>query len=95
VQEILDGTWETHQYWGGLQDGVVELADLSPRVPDDVKATVNSEKARIEGGDWDVFCGPVKDQGGNVKVAEGECMSDGDMLGMDWFVEGVEGTISE
>jgi basic membrane protein A len=95
VQDILDGTWETHQYWGGLQDGVVELADLSPRVPDDVKTTVNSEKARIEGGDWDVFCGPVKDQGGNIKVAEGECMGDGDMLGMDWFVEGVEGTVGE
>jgi hypothetical protein len=28
-------------------------------------------------------------------VPEGECMSDGDMLGMDWFVEGVAGTIGE
>ena len=95
VQSILDGTWATHQYWGGLNDDVVELADFSPKVPADVKATVDSEKTRIESGEWDVFCGPVKDQGGSVKVPEGQCMSDGDMLGMDWLVEGVAGTISE
>jgi basic membrane protein A len=95
VQNILDGTWETHEYWGGLNDDVVALADFSPQVPAEVQSTVESEKQQIEGGDWDVFCGPVKDQDGNVKVPEGECMSDGDMLGMDWFVEGVAGTIGE
>jgi len=30
-----------------------------------------------------------------LMVAEGECLSDGDMLGMAWFVEGVEGAIPE
>ena len=93
VQKVLDGTWETHEYWGGLDDDVVQLAPLSDRVPDDVKAKVEEEKQRILSGDWDVFCGPVNAQDGSEKVPDGQCLSDGDMLGMDWFVEGVAGTI--
>ncbi len=93
VQDVLNGTWVTHQYWGGMADGVVTLADLSPRVPDDVKQLVEQEKDKILSGEWDVFCGPIYDQNGELRVPEGECMSDADMLGMDWFVQGVVGTI--
>jgi len=93
VTAVLDGSWETHQYWGGLADGAVELADFSPQVPDDVKTLVEEEKQKIIGEEWDVFCGPINDQDGNEKVPTGECMSDGDMLSMNWFVEGVVGTI--
>jgi len=93
VEQVLDGTWETHQYWGGLEDEVVKLADFSPLVPDDVKLLVETEKAKLVGGEWDVFCGPIADQTGAVVVADGECMADGDMLGMAFFVEGVVGTI--
>ncbi|RLC90275.1 MAG: BMP family ABC transporter substrate-binding protein [Chloroflexi bacterium] len=94
VQNAIDGKWETHQYWGGLEDGVVQLADFSPRVPQDVRDKVEAAKQKIIGGE-DVFCGPINDQEGNEKIAAGQCMSDGDMLGMDWFVEGVIGTVSQ
>jgi len=93
VQSVLDGTWVSHQYWGGLADDVVKLADFSPLVPADLISFVESEKAKLVSGDWDVFCGPISDQTGTVIVADGECMSDGDMLGMAWFVDGVVGTI--
>lgn len=93
IQNVLDGTWTTHQFWGGLADGVVELAPLSPLVPSDVASVVDQERQRILGGDWDVFCGPILDQDGSERVAAGQCLSDGDMLAMDWFVEGVVGTI--
>jgi basic membrane protein A len=95
VEAVLDGSWETHEFWGGMADGVVELAPYSPKVPEDVKATAEAAKEKILDGDWDVFCGPINDQDGNEKVAQGECMDDGSMLGMDWFVEGVAGTIPE
>ncbi|MDO9546796.1 MAG: BMP family ABC transporter substrate-binding protein [Pelolinea sp.] len=93
VQSVLDGTWEPHQYWGGLADEVVKLADFSPLVPEDIKLMVEAKKAELVSGDWDVFCGPIADQDGTVVVADGECMEDGDMLGMAWFVDGVVGTI--
>ena len=93
VKAAMDGTWKTGQYWGGMKDGIVDLAPLSPQVPDDVKALVEEWKQSILSGEWDVFCGPIKGQEGKLAIPPGECMSDGDMLGMSWFVEGVVGEV--
>ena len=94
AKAAMDGTWETHQYWGGLKEGVVGLAEFSPKVPQDVRDLVDAAKQDILDGN-DVFCGPLNDQDGNEFIAAGECMSDVDMLNMSFFVEGVIGTIPE
>ena len=39
-----------------------------------------------------VFQGPIVDQDGNVKVAEGEVLTADVMGSVDWFVEGVIGS---
>ena len=93
VQSIIDGTWESNQYWGDIADGIVGLSDFGTMVPEDVIALVNEQKSGLENKEFDVFTGPIRDQAGNVRIAEGTVMSDGDMLSMDWFVFGVEGTI--
>jgi basic membrane protein A len=93
VQAVLDGKWKTHQYWGCMKEGVVDLAPLSAKVPADVKSLVDAEKKTLIEGNGNVFCGPLKDQTGAVKVSEGQCMSDQDVLNMNWFVEGVVGAI--
>ena len=54
---------------------------------------VAAEKQKILDGKWDVFTGPIKGQDGKVVVPQGKKLSDGEMLSMNWFVEGVEGTI--
>ena len=59
----------------------------------DTATLVQDYEKRILSGEWDVFCGPVLGQNGELSVAEGSCLSDGEMLGMDWFVEGVEGDL--
>ncbi len=94
IGAAMEDKWETHAYWGGMEDDVVELADFSPKVPDDIKDLVAAAQEDIAGGD-DVFCGPIMAQDGSVLVADGECMSDADMLNIDVFVEGVVGTIPE
>ena len=33
VESVMDGTWESSQYWGGWQDGVVDLAPIADFVP--------------------------------------------------------------
>jgi len=91
TKAVMDGTWETHQYWGGMKDGIVDLAPLSAKVPDEVKALVEEKKEAILGGEWDVFTGPVKGQNGELSIPAGVGMTDGEMLSMDWFVEGVVG----
>ncbi len=94
VQNAMDGKWKTHQYWGGMKENVVKLADLSPQVPQDVVDQVNAIQKKMVAGEMEnVFCGPLKDQSGAEKVASGACMSDEEVLNMSWFVEGVVGEI--
>ncbi len=95
VQEAMDGEWESHQFWGGLKEDTVRLSPMSPRVPQDIQDLVKAERDKIVNGEWDVFWGPVKNQKGEVVVPEGEKMSDGDMLNMNFFVEGVAGSLSD
>ena len=95
VQSVKDKNWKPDQYWGPMGDKIVDIAPFGPMVPEDVRKLVEGAKQKILGGQWDVFTGPVKDQSGAVKVPEGQKMSDKDMLSLDWFVEGVEGTIKK
>ncbi|MCF7952787.1 MAG: BMP family ABC transporter substrate-binding protein [Spirochaetales bacterium] len=94
IGKMMDGTWETHQFWGGLKENTVKLSELSPLVPEDVRAMVDKQREEIINGEWDVFDGPIYGQDGEVMVPEGETLSDGDKLGMEFFVEGVVGKIN-
>lgn len=92
VQNAIDGTWESHESWGGLAEDAVKLSDFSPLVPEDVQAAVLAKKAEIVSGAWDVFTGPIYNQSGALAVADGKVMDDGSMLGMSFFVQGVIGS---
>lgn len=95
VQTVMDGTWKSEQYSGDMADGMVELAPFGNKVPDDVKALVEEAKAKIISGELDVFTGPISDNQGNVKVQEGQKLTLEEVLGMNWLVKGVEGTIPQ
>ena len=52
-------------------------------------------KEKIINGTFNVFTGPISDQSGNIKVNAGKKVSDAKLLSMDYFVEGVVGSIPE
>lgn len=96
VESVINGTWESEQYWGGWQDGVVDMAPIADFVPDDIRATIEEEVARFKSGEetiYTIFTGPIADQTGEIRVPEGQAMTDEELLSMNWFVEGVEGEI--
>ena len=98
VEAAQDGTWESEQYWGGWQDGVVDLAPIGPSVPDDVREAAEAEIERFRSGEqtvFTIFTGPLNDQTGTERVADGQAMTGEEILSMNWFVEGVEGTIPQ
>ncbi len=92
VSAAIEGKWKTHSYWEGMNDNVVMLAPLSPKVPQDVRDLVEKTRQDLMKKDF-VFCGPIKDQSGTIVVPDGQCVSDADQLTMQFFVEGVVGTI--
>ncbi|NLB52835.1 MAG: BMP family ABC transporter substrate-binding protein [Syntrophomonadaceae bacterium] len=92
VKAVMDGTWKPEEYWGGLEDEIVDLATISDKVPAEVIAQVEAKKQEMSNKEWDVFTGPITDQDGNVRVQEGQKLTDEEMLALDWFVAGVEGS---
>lgn len=95
VQSVIDGTWKSESYSGGFEDGMVDIAPLGPSVPEETKTLVEDAKAKIIAGELDVFKGPIVDQSGAVKVEEGKSLTLEEILAMNWFVQGVEGTIPQ
>ncbi|HEY8421164.1 MAG TPA: BMP family ABC transporter substrate-binding protein [Thermoclostridium sp.] len=95
IQKVLDGTWKSENYWGGMEDGVVKLAPLTKNAPAGAQEKVDEMTQKIINGEFKVFQGPIKDQNGNIKVPEGTVMTDDELLSFNWFVEGVIGTIPE
>ncbi|KGE18910.1 BMP family ABC transporter substrate-binding protein [Paenibacillus wynnii] len=93
VKSVMDGTWTNEQYSGDMADGMVELAPFGSKVPEDVKTLVEAAKAKIISGELDVFTGPITDNKDAVKVQEGQKLTLEEVLGMNWLVKGVEGTI--
>lgn len=91
INQIMAGTYATESYWGSLNDGIVGLAPFSDRVPENVVQLVAEKEQLIMSGEWDVFCGPITGANGNLIVEDGKCLTDGEMLSMDYFVEGVVG----
>lgn len=93
AQEVKDGTWKSQSIWAGMQQDLVQLAPLSDKIPADVKQLVQEKAAAIKSGKLHPFAGPIKDQSGKIQVAAGSTAADGDLLGINYFVEGVQGTI--
>jgi basic membrane protein A len=92
VDAVRKGTWKPEAAWPGMADGIVDLAPFGPMVPKELQDKVNAEKAKIIAGQQKIFVGPIKDQSGAVKVADGVLMTDPELLGFTWFVEGVIGS---
>ena len=90
VQATLDGTFEGTAFWGGLADGTVAVKSLSPKVSLETTADIETVTAAIAAGEFHPLTGPILDQDGTVRVADGETIDDGSLLGIDWLVQGVE-----
>jgi basic membrane protein A and related proteins len=94
TQEVLDGTWESQSYYGDMADGMVNLAPFGASVPDDVRAEIEERQQQIIDGEFEPFTGPINDQDGEERVADGEAMSFDQLMSFDFFVEGVIGDVA-
>jgi basic membrane protein A len=92
IEQVKTGTWKTGSDWPGLAEDVVDLAPFGPMVPQEVRDRVLAAKADIISGTDKVFTGPIKDQQGQLRYDDKVVIPDQDLLGMNWFVQGVVGT---
>ena len=93
VQAVIDGTWESEDTWDGLAAGMVEMSEYADFLPDDVRAAAEAVEAQLVSGELHSFQGPIFGQDGSQIVGEGEIIDDGTLLGMNYYVQGVQGEL--
>jgi simple sugar transport system substrate-binding protein len=90
VKAELDGTWKSEDTWGGLKAKTVVMAPYT-NMPDDVKKLAEDTEAAIIAGTLFPFKCPVVGQDGKaVECKGGDHLDDGQVLGMDFYVKGID-----
>jgi len=89
TRAVMDGSWQTSNVWHGFKEGMVAMAPYNKGLPPAAVEAAEKVRKGIIDGSLHPFTGPINDQSGAEKVPAGATMADGDLLGMDWYVEGV------
>jgi simple sugar transport system substrate-binding protein len=94
AKALAEGTWESTDTWKGLASGMVEMAPYRNMHPDTKFEAIKMQKELTE-GKMHSFEGPIYNQAGELMVPEGEVAPDGMLLGMNWYVKGIDGTVPQ
>ena len=93
VKAELDGTWKSEDTWGGLKSRMVVMAPYT-NMPDDVKKlAMDTEAAITEGKLFPFKCPVVGQDGREVECKGGDQLSDVQLLGMNFYVKGIDDKI--
>jgi basic membrane protein A and related proteins len=93
VRAELDGKWTSEDTWGGLKSKMVVMAPYT-NLPDDVKKlAMDTEAAITEGKLFPFKCPIVAQDGKTVECKGGDHLDDGQVLGMNFYVKGVDDKI--
>jgi simple sugar transport system substrate-binding protein len=96
AQSVVDGNWSAGDTWGGMDTGMVAMAPYNPKLMSSglIQEAINMEVA-LKDGSMHAFEGPIYNQAGELVVAEGEVADDGMLLGMNFYVKGIDGDIPQ
>jgi simple sugar transport system substrate-binding protein len=94
VNKALDGSWTGgRKNRLGIKEGVVVLTPLNAAIPADVARLFDTKKQAIVAGTLLPFAGLIKDNTGAVKVPAGSSLSVEDLGAINWYVDGVDGSV--
>jgi basic membrane protein A len=90
TKAVMDGTWKSGDTWEGLDKDMVHMAPFT-NMPDDVKKLAEDTEAGIKSGKIHPFACPVVNQAGEtVECKGGTHLDPGQILGMNWYVKGID-----
>lgn len=93
IQALVGAQWATSDEWMGMKDKTSLLLTENNRLPAHLSQMVSEKEAALIAGTLDVFAGPIKNHRGRVRIKEGRQLSDDKLLRMNWYVEGVTGSL--
>ena len=93
IKAVMGGSWKKQDTWDGIGPGMVKISAFSSRMPADVRKMAAKARDDISAGKLHPFTGPINKQDGSVWLKAGQTAPDGDLLGMGFYVEGIEGSL--
>jgi basic membrane protein A len=95
ARAVLDGSWQSGSLWGGVKDGMIRVDSFGTKVPKKVANEVLARQNDIAAGKLKPFAGPIIDNEGQQVLAAGQTLSDAQILGMNFLVQGVQGKLAK
>jgi len=89
AREVLEGRWTSGDIWGGVREGMVRVEGFGSKVPKAVQDEVLQRQKELAAGQLQPFTGPISDNEGRQVVAPGKKLTDPEILGMNYLVQGV------
>jgi simple sugar transport system substrate-binding protein len=89
AREVLEGRWASGDVWGGVREGMVRVEGFGSKVPKAVQDEVLQRQKELAAGQLQPFTGPISDNEGRQVVAPGKKLTDPEILGMNYLVQGV------
>jgi len=90
VQLVLDNKWTSTDTWGGLKSTMLQMAPYT-NMPDDVQKMAEETQAAITAGTLHPFkCPVVAQDGSTVECKGGTHLADEQILGMNFYVKGID-----
>ena len=93
ISGILGSNDRAISYWWGMDSGVVDIMYSKSKLPAPLLKSVDFMKKMIMEGKTHPFEGPIYDQKGKLRIEQNTHLGNEGILKMNWFVEGVVGSI--
>lgn len=93
ISNIIGQSDKAINYWWGMDTEVVDVIYSRSSLPRETVQAVEFMKEMIMRGTYHPFAGPLYDNKGGLRLGEEQRLTPDDILTMDWFVEGVLGSI--
>ena len=87
VTSVVNGSFTTKPYYGGMAEGMVGITALNPKLTTPaMEKAVAEALAAIKSGKHTVFEGPLRTNTGRIIGAPGSTLSDGEITGsVNWY----------
>lgn len=90
VDSVIKGTWSGENYYGGMEEGLIEITELASFCAEGTQEKVSAASAAILSGKNNVFDGELKTNTGEVIGSPGTTLDDATITGaIDWYYENV------
>lgn len=92
VQQVIDGTWNAENYYGGMAEGLLDISELNSTLcTEEMQTKVDEARDNILNNGFNVFDGVIETNDGSTVGEEGSTLDDATITGgINWYYKNVE-----